>query len=121
VAVATEADCGLLLDVNNIYVNARNHGFDPQQYLAAIPAERVHEIHLAGFAVNCYPQGEVLIDHHGAPVAEAVWTLYRQALERLGPVATLVEWDTDIPPLAVLAEEAHKAERLLEECRAHPR
>ncbi len=118
VEVAKRADCGLLLDVNNIYVNARNHGFDPEEYLHAIPADRVREIHLAGFAINRYPQGEVLIDHHGAPVANAVWTLYRQALERLGPVPTLIEWDTEIPPLAVLTEEAHKAKRLLEECRA---
>lgn len=118
VEVAKQADCGLLLDVNNIYVNACNHRFDPEEYLQAIPADRVQEIHLAGFAINRYPQGEVLIDNHGAPVADAVWALYRQALERLGPVPTLIEWDTEIPPLEVLTEEAHKADRLLEQCRA---
>lgn len=117
IEVARRADCGVLLDVNNIYVNARNHGFDPQQYLDAILPSRVGEIHLAGFVRNRYPQGEVLIDHHGAPVADAVWTLYRQALQRLGPVPTLIEWDSDIPPLEVLTTEAQKADRILEEYR----
>lgn len=118
VQAATQADCGILLDVNNIYVNACNHSFDPERYLDAIPASRVREIHLAGFAINRYPQGEVLIDHHGAPVANAVWALYRQALDRMGHIPTLIEWDTDIPPLEVLTREAHTADRILEGYRA---
>jgi uncharacterized protein (UPF0276 family) len=104
--------CGILLDVNNIYVSSINHGFDSRDYLRAIPREAVREIHLAGFdrAPDC------LIDTHGNPVAEAVWQLYREALEHFGPVPTLIEWDTDIPALEVLLAEAEKARVLMEEC-----
>ena len=109
-AVVEEAGCGLLLDVNNFYVNAVNHGFDPYEYLAAMPAERVGEIHLAGFdhAEAC------LVDTHGNPVSEPVWALFRDTVERLGPRPTLIEWDTDIPPLDTLLGEAEKADRILE-------
>lgn len=117
--VAARAGCGILLDINNIYVNAVNHGFDPHAYLRAIPVTAVREMHLAGFAVNHYDEGDILIDHHGAPVAQPVWDLYREALERFGPIPTLIEWDTDIPPLSVLLQEARTAETLLE--RRHAR
>ena len=107
--VARRAGCGILLDVNNIYVNAVNHDFDPLIYLDAIPVGSVGEIHLAGFQDT----GEILIDTHGAPVCDEVWTLYDYAIARFGPVPTLIEWDTDIPALAVLLAEAGKANRIL--------
>jgi uncharacterized protein len=108
--VARRTGCGLLLDVNNIYVSAINHGFDPLRYLEAIPAHAVQEIHLAGFDSN----GLCLIDTHGKPVAGPVWNLYGEALTRVGPVATLIEWDTDLPSLAVLLAEAAKAQEILD-------
>jgi len=106
--VARRAGCGILLDVNNIYVNAVNHGFDANTFLAAIPVGSVGEIHLAGFEDT----GEVLIDTHGAAVCDDVWNLYAKAVARFGPVPTLVEWDTDIPVLDVLLTEAAKADRI---------
>jgi uncharacterized protein (UPF0276 family) len=100
-AMCARTGCELLLDVNNIFVSASNHGFDPLAYLAGIPAQRVRQIHLAG-----HSQGrELLIDTHDKPVAEAVWSLYAAALERVGPVATMIERDDDIPPLADLLAE----------------
>ncbi len=114
--VAARAGCGILLDVNNIYVNARNHGFDPMTYLESIPLEPVQEIHLAGYEES----NGMLIDTHGTPISPEVWQLYRQALGRFGAVPTLVEWDTDIPTLDVLVGEAYKADALLEECHAQP-
>ena len=107
--VAARTGCMLLVDVNNIYVNARNHGLDPLAYLAALPPAAVAEIHLAGFDAS----GPIVIDTHGAPVAPEVWSLYAAAIERFGPVPTLVEWDTDIPELAVLEREAATAQRML--------
>lgn len=112
-AVALRSGCRLLLDVNNVYVNAVNHGFDPKAYLAAIPAESVAEIHLAGFDAS----GPCLIDNHGSRVAAPVWELYRCAIERFGAKPTLVEWDTDIPALEVLLDEAAKAQAILNEHR----
>ena len=112
--VAQRAGCGLLLDVNNIYVSARNHGFDPRQYLRSVPGGLVEEIHLAEFTVNRFEGGELLIDTHDHPVAEEVWGLYALAVERFGPKPALIEWDTDLPPLEVLLEEAAKAERIME-------
>ena len=109
-AVARRTGCKLLFDVNNVYVNAVNHGFDPLDYLAAIPGNAVAEIHLAGFDAS----GPCLIDTHGAPVAPPVWTLYRATIERFGPKPTLIEWDTDIPALDVLLGEAAKAGQILE-------
>jgi len=108
--LAERTGCKLLLDVNNIYVNAKNHGFDPDAYVAAIPPDAVAEIHLAGFeeADGC------LIDTHGAPVAPDVWALYARTIGRLGSRPTLIEWDTDIPAFAVLQREAATAERVLE-------
>ncbi len=113
-AVAERADCGILLDVNNIYVSARNHGFDPADYLRAIPAGRVHEIHLAGHTVKRYDDGEILIDTHNGRVAEAVWSLYRTAIKDIGARPTLIEWDSDLPTLEVLVQEAHTAQCLME-------
>jgi len=110
VAVATRTGCGLLVDVNNIYVNARNHGIDADAWLAAIPPAMVAEIHLAGFDAS----GPCLIDTHGAPVAPDVWALYGRALRRFGRVPTLIEWDTDIPEFAVLQREAATAQSYLE-------
>lgn len=103
--VARRADCGILLDVNNVYVSARNHGFDPEAYLAAIPPERVGYMHLAG---HC-DTGDLVVDTHDHPVADAVWALYRNAVRRFGTVATLVEWDDHIPPLADVIAELDRA------------
>ena len=104
-----KADCDLLLDVNNIYVSAINCGFDPLDYLSSIPATRVKEIHLAGYQ----ERPDYLFDTHGYAVRQPVWQLYQQALECFGPVPTLIEWDTDIPPLEVLMGEASKASEQL--------
>jgi uncharacterized protein (UPF0276 family) len=104
-AIAGEADCLLLLDVNNIYVNSRNHGFDPLDYLRAIPAARVQQIHLAGHSRN----GGLLIDTHDHPVPEGVWALYAAAVRRFGAVATMIERDDRIPPLADLVAELDRA------------
>jgi uncharacterized protein len=113
-AVARHTGCKLLFDVNNVYVNAVNHGFDAHAYMAAIPADAVAEIHLAGFDAS----GACLIDTHGAPVAPPVWALYRDAIARFGPKPTLIEWDTDIPSLDVLVDEAAKAQAILASCDA---
>ena len=111
--LARRSGCGVLLDINNLYVNAVNHGYDPVAALAAVPAHFVREIHLAG-----HTRGELcLIDDHGSRVIDAVWHLYETALTRLGTVRTLIEWDTDIPELDVLLDEARKAGTILE--RAH--
>jgi uncharacterized protein (UPF0276 family) len=110
VEVSRRSGCGILLDVNNIYVSAQNHAFDPVNYLEAIPKGAVQEIHLAGFDSN----GECLIDTHGKPVSEEVWKLYQEALTRFGPTPTLIEWDTDIPSLEVLLREAWKAAEIME-------
>jgi uncharacterized protein (UPF0276 family) len=111
--VARRTGCGVLCDVNNIYVSSMNLGFDAVRYLAALPAAAIGEIHLAGHAVNDADGCTILIDDHGAPIANAVWRLYTQALERFGPIPTLVEWDTNLPPLAVLLGEAAEAQELL--------
>ncbi len=105
--------CGLLLDVNNVYVSAQNHGYDAEAYIRAFPAGHVHEIHLAGFFEARDSAGErFLIDAHDSPVRDAVWTLYARAIERTGTVPTLIEWDNDIPALATLAGQAAKADAL---------
>jgi uncharacterized protein (UPF0276 family) len=104
-AVAERADCDILLDVNNVYVSACNHGFDPIRYIDAMPAARVGQIHLAGYT----DRGAYLFDTHSAPVADAVWQLYSHATRRFGPVPTLVEWDADIPSFARICEEVDRA------------
>jgi uncharacterized protein (UPF0276 family) len=117
-AVASRTGCGILCDVNNIYVSAANHGWDPSAYLAALPPAAIGEIHLAGHSVRALGDGRVLrIDDHGSRVIPEVWTLYSDALARFGPVPTLIEWDTDIPELGVLLGEASRAETLLGEVR----
>ncbi len=103
--IAERSGCGLLLDLNNLYVNGYNHQFDPAEALGRIPGELVGQFHLAGHT----DKGAFLFDTHDRPVIDAVWALYRQALTRWGPVATLIEWDEDIPAFARLAEEADKA------------
>lgn len=114
-AVAARSGCGLLCDVNNIFVSACNHGWDAMAYLDALPPAAIGEIHLAGHSVRQLEGGRVLrIDDHGSRVEPAVWMLYGQALARFGPVPTLVEWDSNVPPLAVLIEEAAHAATLLE-------
>lgn len=109
-AVAARTGCRLLVDVNNIHVNARNHGIDPHAYLAAIPPAAVAEIHLAGHDDS----GPIVIDTHGAPVAAAVWALFGDAIARFGRVPTLIEWDVDIPSFAVLEREAATAQSMLD-------
>jgi len=117
-ALSRATGCGLLLDVNNVYVSARNHGFDAYEYLAGIPADAVKEIHLAGHSINRFEGAEILIDTHSTHVCDAVWLLYRSTIERFGPIPTLIEWDTDIPELDVLVAEAHLADSHLEQARA---
>jgi uncharacterized protein (UPF0276 family) len=112
-AVVRESGCGLLLDVNNIYVSAKNLGLDAHAFIAGVPAGSVREIHLAGHA----RQGSVLIDDHGSAVCEEVWQLFARAIDRFGPVPTLIEWDTDIPALSTLVAEALRADRILGETR----
>jgi uncharacterized protein (UPF0276 family) len=115
-AVAQRTGCGVLCDVNNIYVSACNHGWDAGDYLAALPTRAIGEIHLAGHTLKRLDDGQVLrIDDHGSRVAPEVWALYAQALARFGPVPTLVEWDTNVPALEVLLGEATKAAALLAE------
>jgi uncharacterized protein (UPF0276 family) len=111
-ALVQQTGCGLLCDVNNIYVSCANLGGAPTAYLEALPASAVEEIHLAGHAVNDADDRTVLIDDHGSPVCQAVWSLYRHALACFGPVPTLIEWDTNIPELAVLLREADTAAQL---------
>ena len=105
-AILAEADCDLLLDVNNLYVNAFNHGFEPGAYLRALPRERVRQMHLAGHD----DRGRYLIDTHGSPVCEPVWELYEEAVGLFPDVPTCIEWDRDIPPLEALLVEAKTAE-----------
>jgi uncharacterized protein len=112
--VAARADCGILCDVNNIFLSACNHGFDARHYLRSLPAERIGEIHLAGHQLRCFEDGRsIRIDDHGARVCPEVWALYVDALALFGPVPTLIEWDTDVPPLAVLLEEAAQAQSIM--------
>ena len=108
------AGCGLLLDVNNVHVNSVNHGFDAHAYLRAMPVAAVREIHLAGFTRKSDLAVPLLIDSHSRPVDAAVWALYGEALDRFGPVPTLIEWDQDLPELEVLLAEAGRAEALLD-------
>jgi uncharacterized protein (UPF0276 family) len=120
-AVVAETGCGLLLDVNNVYVSAVNHGFDPFAYIGAFPVGYVGEIHLGGFAEDRDADGSpLLIDAHGTPVANGVWALYEHAVARLGPVPTLIEWDNDVPSYAVVASEAARAAAVLDRSRVLP-
>ncbi|MDE1147047.1 MAG: DUF692 domain-containing protein [Azospirillaceae bacterium] len=112
VELARRTGCGLLLDVNNVHVSAHNVGLDAAAYLAALPVGLVGEIHLAGHAVIEHEGRPVLLDSHGAPVADAVWDLYRAALARLGLIPTLIERDAEVPPLADLLAEVATAETI---------
>jgi len=105
--------CGLLLDVNNIYVSAFNHGFDALTYLESLPVEAVKEVHLAGYSIDIIEGKEVYIDTHGQKVYDGVWQLYEKAIQRFGEVPTLIEWDTDVPELSVLLAEKKKAEAII--------
>jgi uncharacterized protein (UPF0276 family) len=103
--VAEHADCGILLDVNNVFVSARNHRFDPADYIEGIPRDRVVQFHLAGHS----DKGSYLFDSHDGAVAGPVWDLYRQAVRRFGRVPTLIEWDDRVPELDVLVAQSSKA------------
>ena len=114
--LARRTGCGLLLDVNNVYVSAQNHGFDAEAYIRAFPVRHVREIHLAGYFEAEDSAGErFLIDAHDSPVRDGVWALYAQAIARTGAAPTLIEWDNDIPPLTTLAGQADKADALARE------
>ena len=112
-AIVAATGCGLLLDVNNVFVSAHNAGKDPIDWLDAMPTHAIGEIHLAGHATIAAGGDTLLLDDHGSRVADTVWALYRRLIGRTGPVPTLIEWDTDVPPLAVLLAEAAKADALL--------
>jgi hypothetical protein len=109
-AVAEQADCWILLDLNNLYVNARNFGFNPLVYLAALPPERVFQFHLAGHT----DLGELVLDTHDHPICDEVWALLVAAARRFGPVSTMIERDADIPPVAELLGELEYARRLVQ-------
>lgn len=112
--VVRRTGCGLLLDVNNVFVSARNHGTRPEDYLSAFPLEHVREIHLGGHATQSDDAGQpLLIDAHGTPVADPVWALYAEVVKRRGPLPTLIEWDNDVPAWDTLAAEARTAEAIL--------
>lgn len=113
-ALAARTGCGLLCDINNIFVSARNHGWNAAAYVANLPPSPIGEIHLAGHSIRELSDGTILrIDDHGSRVIEEVWSLYAQALRCFGPVPTLIEWDTDVPPLEVLVGEARQAYALI--------
>ena len=107
--------CGLLLDINNVFVSATNHRFDARAYLDDFPLFAVGEIHLAGHDSEDLPSGPLLIDSHGAPVAAPVWAVYAQVLARTGPLPTLIEWDNDLPDFATLLAEADRAQAILQD------
>jgi len=112
-AVAARTECGILCDVNNIYVSACNHGWDASRYIASLPRAAIEEIHLAGHAAKEIGGRTIRIDDHGSRVVEPVWALYAEALALFGAVPTLIEWDTNIPAFGVLQDEAARAERAL--------
>lgn len=112
--VARRTGCGLLLDVNNVFVSCVNHRVDPRAYLAAFPLAAVAEIHLGGHAVEELPSGPLLIDSHGAEVAEPVWALYAEVIAQAGPLPSLIEWDNDLPAFPVLLGEARRAQAVLQ-------
>jgi uncharacterized protein len=113
-ALVRESQCAILLDINNLYVNSMNHGFDAYSYLYGIPPGAVQEFHLAGHSLAQCGGRDIRIDTHNSHVAGEVWDLYRVALQRFGPRPTLIEWDVDIPELSVLQAEAAKAEAMME-------
>lgn len=112
-ALARRSGCGLLLDLNNVAVSAANRGFDPLAYLANFPVEHVGEVHLAGHAVLGDPEVPLLVDTHDRPVPREVWDLYHRLITRLGPLPTLIEWDSDVPAWSILEAEVACAESML--------
>lgn len=112
--VARRTGCGLLLDVNNVFVSATNHRTDPLDYLREFPLGAAGEIHLGGFFVEELPSGPLLIDSHAAPVADPVWALFETVIARCGPLPTLVEWDNDVPPFSRLNAEAERVGAVLD-------
>ncbi|WRH62387.1 MAG: DUF692 domain-containing protein [Fuscovulum sp.] len=117
--IARRTGCGLLLDVNNVFVSCTNHRTDPQDWLAAIPLDAVGEVHLGGHATEALPSGPLLIDDHGSPVADPVWALYSQTIARAGALPTLIEWDNDIPDFPILLAEAARAADILTRAEVH--
>ena len=118
-ALAKRTGCGLLLDVNNIFVQAHNHGFDARAYLDAIAPEAVRQYHLAGHTTRQFGGEELLIDTHNRPVREEVWELFGYAVARIGARPTLIEWDADLPSFGELLAQAELAERVLSERTLH--
>ena len=112
--IVRRTGCGLLLDVNNVFVCATNHRTDAGSYLAEFPFAAVGEIHLGGHAEETLPSGPLLIDAHGAPIADPVWSLYADVLARTGPMPTLIEWDNDVPDWPVLQAEAERAQTFID-------
>jgi uncharacterized protein (UPF0276 family) len=114
-AVAARTGCGILCDINNIFVSAKNHGWNASAYVAALPIAAIGEIHLAGHSVRELADGGTLrIDDHGSCVADEVWSLYTEALRRFGPIPTLIEWDNNVPPLETLVGQARHADTVIE-------
>jgi uncharacterized protein (UPF0276 family) len=109
--IARRADCGILLDVNNVYVSAFNHGFRPEAYVDAIPADRIGQVHLAGHT----DRGSYLFDSHIGPVPDPVWALFQRLVQRIGPVSTLVEWDEEVPSFETVVAESQRAAALTAE------
>lgn len=114
-ALASRTGCGILLDVNNVHVAGANLGFDAADYILQIEARRVGQIHLAGHCAKCFGGDHILIDDHGSVTAPEVWRLYRLALDHVGPVPTLIEWDSNLPEFAVLAGQAARAAQAMDE------
>ncbi len=110
-AILEEADCGLLLDVSNVVLNSKNHGYDPQAFIRSLPMERIGHLHLAGYEQH----GDVLLDTHAKPVSDETWDLYKFVIEQIGRTSVLVEWDAEIPTLARLCQEAEMAQRFMDE------
>jgi len=120
--VAARTDCDILCDVNNVFVSACNHGLDARHYLRSLPAARIGEFHLAGHRLRSFEDGRsICIDDHGSRVCEGVWQLYAFAVGLFGPAPTLIEWDTDVPALSILMEEAAKAQQIMDAERQHAR
>ena len=112
VSLAQQSGCKILLDVNNIYVNAMNHGFDPLLFVQSVPAELVAEIHLAGHTVKTFDEGVLRIDTHDQPICEAMWDFYAATVARIGDLPALIEWDSHLPALNVLLAEAGRADEI---------
>ena len=112
--LARRSGCGILLDINNIYVSARNHGIVVNDYLNGISPQFVAEMHVAGHSIHRYGDREVVIDTHDSPVCEEVWSLYESAVARFGVVPTLIEWDAQLPPVTVLVAEAERAQTIMD-------